>query len=154
MKTGWLEMMQGDKHRGQYFVLFFLYLFIFTLKQTTHSLACAHKHKVIFVFLSRCSIFPSSITHILTDSSPGGRLYTDKTKPFCCLPDRVHWKRKALWEKRGRDSDITGAEREDRVSLCSCWMFSHPNLTYGSASHNVSDTNSERLLFILILTHS
>lgn len=128
--------------------------FFFFYTKTKHPLTGMAKHKVIFVFHSRCSICPSSITHILTDSSPGGRLYTDKTKRFCCLPDRVHWKRKALWEKRGRDSDITGAEREDRVSLCSCWMFSHPNLTYGSASHNVSDTNSERLLFILILTHS
>lgn len=149
MKTGWLEKMQGDKHTGQYFILF---PFFFCTK-TKHPLTgMLTQTQSDLCFLPHCSIFSSSITHILTDSSPaGGRLYPNKTKPFCCLPDRIHWRRKALWEKRGvrfRHHWLRGKITSLYVPA-GCFHTSTSN-----TSRNVSDTNSEPLLFILILTHS
>lgn len=101
-------MMPGETtHGGQYFVLFFC-------TKTQHPLTGTRAQtQSDLCFLPHQSIFSSSITHIVTDSSPGGRLYPNKTKPFCCLQDMIHWRRKALWEKRGGEIQTSLAERED-----------------------------------------
>lgn len=92
-KTGWLETRQGDKHRTVFFYSFFLY---------------RHVTQSDLSFPPRRSTVSFSITHILTDSSLRGRLYPDKTKPFSCLPDRIHSRRKTLWERSGGETQTYG----------------------------------------------
>lgn len=78
-----------------------------------------HKHKVIFIFLPHRSIFSSSITHILTDSSPrgGGTVcWQDRAALLFARQDAPE--KKGIVGEKGGEMQTSVVLRGRIVSLC------------------------------------